>query len=162
MINKDDKNQKENFMLDYLISYLKIFQLRLSSVKDILLVVDLKSFITQCKTDIQSLNQIKQEAIRKMFQSNFEDKLKTKIDESNALVENLKIEIKNTQIEINKKLVNVIEKIRNMRNETAKNSNQLVAEKGKLEEALRLKALFGGLKIATQSLSFLGPRNDEY
>jgi hypothetical protein len=93
-----------------------------------------------------------------MFQSNFEDKLKTKIDESNALVENLKIEIENTQIEINKKLVNVIEKIRNMRNETAQHSNQLVAEKSKLEEALRLKALFGGLEIAAQSLSFLGPK----
>jgi hypothetical protein len=158
MKNKDNKNQNENLMLEYLTSYLKSFQLKFSSIKDILLVVDLKSFLTQCKEDIQSLNEIKQEVIRNMFQSNFEDKLKTKIDESNVLVENLKIEIENTQIEINKKLVNVIEKIRNIRNETAQHSNQLVAEKAKLEEALRLKALFGGLEIAAQSLSFLGPK----
>jgi hypothetical protein len=156
--NNNELNQNEDYMLDYLISYLKSFQLRFSSVEDILLVVDLKSFITQIKSDIQSLNEIKQEVIRTMFQSSFEDKLKVKIDESNALVENLKLEIENTQIEINKKLVNVIEKIRNMRNETAIHSKQLEEEKTKLEETLRLKSLFGGLEIAAQALSLLGPK----
>ncbi|CAF0960078.1 unnamed protein product [Brachionus calyciflorus] len=130
---------------------------RLNSIDQTAIVVDLRKFLEMTIEQINNWKSLAKQDAREVYKRNYQNNLKSKINEANSLVTILTNDIEENDKNINRVLRNIIEEIKEMQKSAFRNDTILLEQKRELEKQVLIKKIMGVLKIGCQIMSFMGP-----
>ena len=154
IIESDD----EKLVLDHLVAAVSSMQYRYDAEKQTILVVDVKKYLELTFKQIEKWDKLANQNVRDVYKKNFENNLKKKILEAKYLVDLLQKDVDTDASNMNNNIEIIIKDILRYKNDAREGEKNLLAQKKILEQNMKIKAIFGGLKIACQFLKFLGPK----
>lgn len=157
-IENKNPSHEEQLTLNYTLATIISTISRHSITRQTALVINIEKFLEETRDHIRDWNELAKQNVRDLYKKNYEANLKKKIDEANEIVRLLQEEIEQNEKDLNKNMINVIREITELKNKSYLEDKRLLSQKEKLEDALVLKSIFSGLKLATGLMSFLGPK----
>lgn len=156
--NNENPSSEEKMMLSFLKASIKSTLMRHHSSQYSVLVVNVKNFLEITINQINNWKSLVKESIRDVYKKSYEDNLKRKIDEAVAIIDRLQKDIEIQERQINENIVELLNEVSKLKKDVQSEHLQLLKKRDELKEALSTKSLLSGLKLASQCLSFFGPK----
>jgi len=156
--NKNDLNEEKKLVLNYLLATISGIIIRQNIAHKTILESDLEKYLEDFIKDIQKWNEFKTSEIINKVKISKESSLRLEIEKATFIINNLEKSIQNSEKLLNKNFDDSLNEILKFKNNLQDENRDLIILKNDLQENLKLKKIFSGLKLASKLISVLGPK----
>ncbi len=156
--NKSNLNKEKKLVLNYLLATISGMIIRQNIAQTTILESDLEKYLEDFIKDIQKWKEFRTNEIINKVKISRENSLRLEIEKATSIINNLEKYIQNSEKILNKNFDDSLKEILKLKNNLKAENRDLVLSKNDLQENLKLKKIFSGLKFASQLISVLGPK----
>ena len=156
--NKNNPTEEDKLVLNYLLATISGIIIRKNIATQTTLESDLEKYLEDLVKDIQKWKGFKTSEIIHKIKTSREKSLKIEIEKASLIINKLEKSIESSEKILNKNFDDSLKEILKIKNSLLEEDKNLVKSKDDLQNNLKLKKFFSGLKIASKLLSVLGPK----
>ncbi|XP_055842654.1 uncharacterized protein LOC129909605 [Episyrphus balteatus] len=154
--SENNKQNKKVLSFVYTAALTKVFTLKRKRQSKT--VVDLPLYLSTIESNVKEIRENQQLEIVQNYRNDYENNLRSKIQEANDFIENkIEPEIISLWEESDSKIKAIIDEIEEKRNSTEKTILALTKNRAEIRKLMLVRSVLLPLKLAASTLSFCGP-----
>ncbi|RNA23908.1 hypothetical protein BpHYR1_031228 [Brachionus plicatilis] len=151
-------NHNEIIVLEYINSLVNSYMSLLKTDHSSSVILDIGKYLDNTIKKIRSWKSFEIQKIIHLYKKNYEENLDVKIKESTKAIKYIEERIDILTLSLDNNIITIFDEIANHTIGVKKNIDLLEEHKYQLEQSLKVKAIFGFLKMFSGLLSIAGPK----